>query len=45
MWEAARGLLLYGWFCYASIRHLTDPYDVLRVLEPLAGEIGALFAP
>jgi hypothetical protein len=30
---------------HISIRHLTDPYDVLRVLELLAGEIGALFAP
>ena len=122
MWEAARGLLLYGWFFYAiyaigehelrrvadaavlhryqqaggppnkkldhegeqrwpdlmrrvnwlieagvipaekrdrwdslrdlrnetthvSIRHLTTPHEALRVLELLAGEIDALFAP
>jgi hypothetical protein len=30
---------------HASIRHLTPPHEALRVLELLAVEIDALFAP
>jgi hypothetical protein len=30
---------------HANLRHLTTPHEALRVLELLAGEIDALFAP
>lgn len=38
-WDLVRGLR--NETTYASIRHLTTPHEVLRVLELLAGEIDA----
>jgi hypothetical protein len=42
-WDLVRGLR--NETTHASIRHLTPPHEALRVLELLAGEIDALFAP
>jgi hypothetical protein len=42
-WDLVRGLR--NETTHASIRHLTTPHEALRVLELLAGEIDALFAP
>jgi hypothetical protein len=41
-WDLVRGLR--NETTHASIRRLTTPHEVLRVLELLAGEIDALFA-
>ena len=41
-WDLVRGLR--NETTHASIRHLTTPHEVLRVLELLAVEIDALFA-
>ena len=41
-WDLMRGLR--NETTHASIRHLTTPHEVLRVLDLLAGEIDALFA-
>ena len=41
-WDLERGLR--NETTHASIRHLTTPHEVLRVLDLLAGEIDALFA-
>jgi Domain of unknown function (DUF4145) len=42
-WDLVRGLR--NETTHASIRHLTTPHEALRVLELLAAEIDALFAP
>jgi hypothetical protein len=42
-WDLVRGLR--NETTHASIRHLTTPHEALRVLELLAVEIDALFAP
>ena len=42
-WDLVRGLR--NETTHASIRHLTPPHEALRVVELLAGEIDALFAP
>ncbi len=42
-WDLVRGLR--NETAHAHIRHLRPPHEALRVLELLAAEIGALFAP